>query len=182
MAQADRFSKERRLKRDRIYSGKIVELVVDTIEIDGREHLREVVRHPGGVVVLAELPDGRIPFVRQRRYPMDQVLLELPAGKIDGGESADTCAARELEEETGYRPLSLNLVSRFYSTPGFCDEILNFFHTDAVELTRPRHEAGEEIDIEYYTLDQALEMAARQEILDAKTLTALYWLHWKRGQ
>lgn len=182
MGNGAQFQRGKLIGRDRLYSGKIVDLIVDQIEIEGRPHLREVVRHPGGVVVIGELPDGRIPFVRQHRYPMDEILLELPAGKIDAGEDARNSAAREMEEETGYRPRRLDFVCKFYSTPGFCDERLHLFYSDDLEATSTNHEAGEQIELEFHSLEQALEMAVRGEIVDAKTLVALFWLHWKRRQ
>lgn len=167
------------IERRNIYSGKIVDLIVDTIEVKGRHYLREVVRHPGGVVILAE-QEGRIAFVRQHRYPMDRILLELPAGKIDPGESSSVCAARELEEETGLRPMTLEPVCSFYPTPGFCDELLHFYYTARVEPTRGNLEHDEDIVVEMYTLEEAIEMGLRGEIVDAKTLLALFWLYWKR--
>jgi ADP-ribose pyrophosphatase len=174
------YPKGKLLERNQVYSGKIVDLIVDEIELSGVKHIREVVRHPGGVVVIGELDDGRIPFVRQRRYPMDRVLLELPAGKIDPGEPPELSAAREMEEETGYRPERLNHVFSFYATPGFCDELLHLYHTDQLIATEPRLEADEDLEIEFYTLDEALEMANRGQILDAKTLTAIFWLKWRK--
>ncbi len=175
-----RFRRGKLLERREVYSGKIVDLVVDRIELDGRSYDREVVRHPGGVVVLGELPDGRIPFVRQLRYPMDRPVLELPAGKIDRGEAPEVSAAREMEEETGFRPVSLDLVCSFYSSPGFCDELLHLFFSDSLLPSGRKPEADEEIELEFYTLRQAVEMARRGEIPDAKTLVALFWLDGKR--
>lgn len=160
----------------RLYSGKIVGLEVDRVEIDGKEHIREVVRHPGGVVILGQLPDGRIPFVRQHRYPMDKVLLELPAGKLDPGEEPRLSAARELEEETGYRAQDLQLVMRFYSSPGFCDELLSFFYCPRLLPGKSNPEEDEILQVELFDLDEALHMAAAGGILDVKTLLALYWL------
>jgi ADP-ribose pyrophosphatase len=164
------------LKRSNIYEGRILDLIVDEIEINGMRTLREVVRHPGGVVVLARRGDGRIPFVRQHRYPMDRDLLELPAGKLDPGEEPRSSAARELEEETGLRPLSLTHVFSFYTSPGYCDELLHFYYTDRVETVAPNPEPDEELALEYYTPEDALELIARGEIVDGKTITALYWL------
>ena len=95
------FDKGVLLNRKVLYSGRIVGLHVDDIKVKGMDTIREVISHPGGVVVLAEVEDGRIPFVRQYRYPIEKDLLELPAGKIDPGEPPEVSARRELEEETG---------------------------------------------------------------------------------
>ncbi len=166
--------------RKHLYSGKIVELIVDTVNIKGEDRVREVVRHPGGVVILAELPDGRIPFVRQLRYPMNQVLLELPAGKLNRGEEPAVSAARELEEETGFRAISLKPVFSYYPTPGFCDELLHFFYTDELQQGSPNLEPDEDITVEFYRLEEALEMTKGGQINDGKTLLGLLWLDWRR--
>jgi ADP-ribose pyrophosphatase len=135
-----------------------------------------VVRHPGGVVILAELEDGTIPFVRQSRYPMAKALLELPAGKLDPGEDPARCAVRELEEETGLAADPLHHVYSFYMSPGFCDEILHLYHTNRTRRTASNFDHDEDIVVEYYTLEQALQMADQGEIEDAKTVLALLWL------
>lgn len=170
------------LKREKIYSGTIIDLEVDQIKINGRQFVREVVRHPGGVVILAEVEENLIPFVRQHRYPMNRNLLELPAGKLDSGEDPAISAARELEEETGFRPRDLRHVMSFYSSPGFCDELLYLYYTRDVLRTAPNLDLDECLVVECYSLNDAIEMARRGEILDAKTTAALFWLaHRKMG-
>jgi ADP-ribose pyrophosphatase len=158
--------------RKHVYSGKIVDLIVDTIEIQGKPAIREVVRHPGGV---------GIAFVRQFRYPLDQRLLELPAGKLEPEEKPEMSAARELEEEIGFRPDSLDHIFSFYPTPGFCNELLHFYFTNQLQETSVNPEEGEDIVVEFYSLEEAIEMAERGEIMDGKTLLALFWLQWKRS-
>ena len=167
-------------ERRRVYSGKLVDLIVDTVEVQGRPHIREVIRHPGGVVVLAELDEGCIPFVRQLRYPMEKVLLELPAGKIDPGEDPMATAVRELEEETGFRAESVQHVLSFYPAPGFCDELLHLYYTHRLRSTEKNPDPDEEITVEFHTLEEAIQLGLRGEIIDAKTLLALFWLDWKR--
>ena len=167
-------------QRRRVYSGKLIDLIVDSVEVQGKPHIREVIRHPGGVVVLAELEEGRIPFVRQLRYPMEKVLLELPAGKMNAGEDPKATAVRELEEETGFRAESLQHVLSFYPTPGFCDELLHFYYTHRVRYTQKNPDPDEEIAVEFHTLEEAIQLGLGGEIIDAKTLVALFWLDWKR--
>ena len=162
--------------RDQLYRGKIVDLVVDQIEIGGQRYVREVVRHPGGVVVIGRTKEGKIPFVRQHRYPMNADLLELPAGKIDPGEDPIVGAGRELEEETGYRAGRLELVYRFYSSPGFCDEMLHLYHALDLEKTAPRREVDEIVIVEEHSLPQALQLLAKGDLLDAKKIVAVLWL------
>lgn len=166
--------------RKNVYNGRIIDLIVDTVRIDGADYIREVVRHPGGVVVLAQLEDGRIPFVRQHRYPMNRVRLELPAGKIDAGEEPENCAARELEEETGFHPQSLDHVFSYYPTPGFCDELLHLYYTRELAVTSRKLEPDEDITVELYPFEEALEMSLRGEIIDGKTLLALLWFDWQK--
>ncbi len=164
------------VERKLVYSGRIVDLIVDKIELGGREAVREVVKHPGGVVILVETEDGRIPFVKQTRYPLGKPLLELPAGKLDPGEEPSQCAARELEEETGIRPEHLNHVYSFYTSPGFCTELLHLYHTDRFQRTASKLDHDEDIVVEYYPLEQALAMCRKGEIVDGKTILALLWL------
>ena len=170
------------LKRKHLYSGKIIDLIVDQIEVEGEPRIREVVRHPGGVVILAELEDGRIPFVRQHRYPMNRMLLELPAGKVDPGEDPRVSAGRELEEETGFRSDSFQHVFSFYSTPGFCDELLHLYYTDQVRETSTQPEPDEDIIVEVHGLEEAMKLSLRGEIRDAKTLLAVFWRYWTRTE
>lgn len=170
------------MDRKRVYSGKIIDLIVDTRVIKGRETVREVVRHPGGVCILVELDNGRLVFVRQHRYPMDRVLLEIPAGKIDRAEKPLAAALRELEEETGLRAQHLEHVFSFYPTPGFCDEFLHLYYTNRFEKTSPSPEHDEDVVVEFHGLEEAIEMSLRGEIVDGKTLLALFWLHWRRLQ
>ncbi|MEE8349442.1 MAG: NUDIX hydrolase [Acidobacteriota bacterium] len=168
-------------RRKHVYSGKIVDLIVDTIDVQGKPAIREVVRHPGGVVILAEMEDGRIAFVRQHRYPLDQKLLELPAGKLEPQEEPEISAARELEEEIGFRPDFLEHVFSFYSTPGFCNELLHLYYTNRLQETSANPEEGEDLVVEFYSLEEAIEMTGRGEITDGKTILALFWLQWRRS-
>lgn len=164
------------LQSKKIYSGKIIDLIVDYFEKEGGEEtVREVVRHPGGVAIVAEL-DGKILFVRQRRYPMDAHLLELPAGKLDIKEDPALAAARELEEETGYRAGRLRKIGAFYTSPGFCDELLHIYVAEGLEKAAQQLEWDEDIQIELYRIDEALKMVAEGKICDAKTAVGLLWL------
>jgi ADP-ribose pyrophosphatase len=107
------FLQEKNLSSTYIYQGKIINLRQDKVKLpDGRETIREIVEHPGAVVVLALTDDNKIVMIRQFRKPADEVLWELPAGKVEPGEDLKNCALRELEEETGYYPKAYPLFSR----------------------------------------------------------------------
>ncbi|GAC1459014.1 MAG: hypothetical protein PVSMB8_14890 [Vulcanimicrobiaceae bacterium] len=113
--------------------------------------------------------------MRQFRPAIGRAMWEVPAGKLDPGEQPQTCAARELREETGYVAGSLQLVCRFYSAPGFCDELLHLYEARDVVLGPTQPEANEDIEVHTFTIADALELAARDELPDAKTLVALLW-------
>lgn len=160
-----------------IFQGKIISLQVDTVELsDGRTATREIVRHPGASAVLALL-DGKLLVVEQYRKPMDIFQIEIPAGKLDGDEDPALAAARELEEETGYRAKSLKLISAFYTSPGFADEKLYLYFTDELEKGVQNPDEDEDLYVEAVTLEQAEAYMAEGRISDAKTILAVY--AWK---
>lgn len=164
----------RRISSRRLYDGHVLALDVDEVEEPGGVRARrEVVRHRGSVAVLPVHADGRVALVRQYRYAVDEVLWELPAGRVDAGEAPEDAARRELEEETGMSPARLELISSFYATPGFCDEALRLFRATALTPVPARPEDDERIETFTLTLDEALSLVARGEVRDAKTLVAL---------
>lgn len=162
------------LKSEKRYAGKVFNLIVDEVEYpSGNRAIREVAEHPGGAVVVPVLPGGELLMVRQFRYPMKQYLYELPAGKLDPGEVPAVCAARELEEETGYRAGSLKKLTSIYTSPGFCTECLHIFMaTDLQSSARGQIlEEGEmDLTIERISFRRALEMIEREDIVDSKTI------------
>jgi ADP-ribose pyrophosphatase len=165
------------VKNERLYNGKVFNLVVDQIQYpSGSRAIREVAEHPGGAVALAMFPDERIILVKQFRYPMRKFLYELPAGKLDAGEDPAVCAARELTEETGYTAKSWKKLTAIYTSPGFCTEQLHIFL--ATELARSEKgqklEEGEQsLTVEIVPFSKAIQMIERQEIVDAKTICGI---------
>lgn len=161
------------------FAGKVFRLTAERVRFpDGRVSHYDVVRHPGAVAILAVLPKPtRVLLVRQYRQAPGRRLWEIPAGTLDRpGESPQDCAARELVEETGYRAGALQLVSTFYTAPGFCDERMHLFA--AAKLVRTKggeRDPDEWIDVHEVAWPEALEMARKGEIEDAKTLVALGW-------
>jgi ADP-ribose pyrophosphatase len=162
------------LSSEKIWQGRIFEIERDCLrDASGREMIREVVRHPGGAGALAVNADGCVALVRQYRHPAGRELLEIPAGKLERGEDPAACAARELEEEIGFRAGIIRELSVFYSTPGFCEEQLHIFlATDLTSVSRKLDE-DEVIDVIWLPLVEAVMLIGKGDIVDSKTIIAL---------
>ena len=167
---------ETMLETEVAYQGVFLRLHRDRVRCpDGREAVREFVAHPGAVVVLPWLPNGKLLFERQYRYPLKRVFLELPAGKIDPGEHILACAKRELEEETGYVAGEWEHHGVMHPCIGYSDERIEIF--SARDLTHVGHhwDEGEFLEFQELGLDEAEEAVVNGWITDAKTITALFW-------
>jgi ADP-ribose pyrophosphatase len=151
-----------------------VERVVQTTP-DGVEHVREVVRHPGAVVILPLLDDGRIGFVKNYRVAVNKTLIELPAGTLEPGEDPAETARRELAEETGYRAGRIDHLLTFCMSPGILDERMHLYLAGQLKPGPLALEAGEDIQPLLCTWEESLQMVQRGEIDDAKTLVALLY-------
>ncbi len=134
---------------------------------------REVIRHPGSVVILPLLEADRICLIENHRVAVDRVLIELPAGTLDAGEAPIDCARRELMEETGFRPGRLDLLTSFYAAPGILDEQMHLFVARELTPGPPEREEEEEIRNRIVSWSQAWQMVDAGKIQDAKTLIGL---------
>lgn len=161
------------LASEKIFKGRVIEVAVDTVREGDQTYAREVVRHQGGAGVVAYFEDHSVALVRQYRHPAGRYVLELPAGKIEDGEPPEACAARELEEEIGVRASRMELLSEFFTTPGFCSERLWVFLADGLTETALGHEEDEIIEVVRLPFARALAMIASGEIDDAKTIIGL---------
>jgi len=162
------------IERRPIYTGRVVDLSIDRVQLpDGRECELELVRHPGAAAVVPVDGEGRVLLVRQYRYASGGWLLEVPAGKLDGGELPEACAAREVEEETGFRPGRLLPMGWIWTTPGFTDERIWLFLALELSKTRQRLQPDELLTVERMPLEEAVRRAGRGEIRDAKSVCAL---------
>lgn len=162
----------------RIYSGRVLDLDLDTVTFpDGSTGELEMIRHSGASAVVPVLSDAaadpEILLIRQFRHAADGPIWEIPAGRLDPGETPEACAARELVEETGERAGRLDRLATFYTTPGFTDERIHLFV--ARDLTRGEHhrEADEFIETSRLPMSRALEMIRTGEIVDGKTIVSL---------
>jgi len=163
--------------RKEIYRGRIVNLTVDAITTaNGIDTIREVFHHPGGAVVVPVLSNGDVLLVKQFRYPMQESLLELPAGKIDPGEGPEVTASRELAEEVGYTAGVLEKLAEFYTTPGFCDEKLFLYLARDLKPCSKSQDDDEDIEIVRYSLGQLQELIQSGKIVDAKTIIGIQFL------
>lgn len=164
---------EKTIESELIFDGRVVKLYKDRIELPtGQKSFREVVKHSGGVVILAKKED-KILLVKQFRYPMKEVLYELPAGKLGIGEDPFEAAKRELEEETGYCANKWTDLGFVYTSPGYSDEKLYLYEAEDLEFTHCHPDEGEIIQAFEYKYDDVLKMINNGEINDAKTLCAL---------
>ena len=162
--------KEKQLKSNQIYDGKVVKLYVDDVICPNNNiSKREIVKHNGGVCVLA-IVDGKIIMEKQYRYAYDEVLYELPAGKLETNEDSYLAGLRELEEETGYKAEKLIDYGMMYPTCGYSNEIIYLYVANGLSKTQRNLDEDEFIDIEYIELSKVVDMINKGIIKDAKTI------------
>lgn len=159
-----------------VYNGKVVRLQECDVKLpNGRTSVREVVRHPGAVAILAEPTPGKLILVSQYRFAPGEVLVELPAGKLEPGESLVNSAARELAEETGYRARDLQLVYEFYTSPGFADERIALFYANQLSEGDVHLDDDEFVQVSTYERTDLVQMLSQGAIRDAKTIIGVLW-------
>jgi ADP-ribose pyrophosphatase len=162
------------LESELLFKGVVFDVVRERLrEPHGAEITREVVTHSGGAGALPIFDDGRVALVRQYRHPAKMDLLEIPAGTLESGESPAECAAREVEQEIGWRPGQMHLLADFYSTPGFCGEKLYVYLATDLTASQQALDHDEFVEIVYLPLAEAVAMALRNEFSDSKTVIAL---------
>ncbi|MBI4339002.1 MAG: NUDIX hydrolase [Chloroflexi bacterium] len=165
---------ERTIKSDRLYQGRVVALRVDTVALsDSRTSRREIVEHRGSVAILPVDAEGNVLLVRQYRKAIERWTLEAPAGGLDEGEDPVAAAHRELREETGCLAGRLERLASFYTSPGFCTELMHAYLATNLTLGDASPEEDEQIQVERVPLAEAIGMAQGGEIQDGKTIAAL---------
>jgi len=173
---------ERTIDSQRPWSGRLIALRVDQVELSsGRMATREIVEHPGAVGILAW--DGaRLAMVRQWRQPAGRELLEIPAGTLDPGEVPEATARRELGEECGMAADAWEQGPRFFTAPGFCTEVLTLFLASGLHPVRVESPEDEELEAEWLSLPDALRAVETGEIADAKSVAGVLWLERRLGR
>ncbi|MCX6174641.1 MAG: NUDIX hydrolase [Ignavibacteriales bacterium] len=166
-------------KSEILFHGKVFDVKVDEIEYNGtgNKSFRQVAVHPGGAVVLPLKSDGKFVLISQYRYPHNEILLELPAGKLEKDEDPFICATRELTEETGYTSNKITKLGKIYTTPGFCDEVLHIYLAEDLTPGNHAREEGEEgMEVVELTLDEIENKISNGKIVDAKTICGIHFL------
>lgn len=165
---------EKTLSSNTVFDGRILHITVDDIELpDGKKSKREVVNHPGGVVIAALDNENNLLFVRQFRYPYKEVVLELPAGKLEKGATPLENGKRELLEETGAVGYSYISLGQVYPSPGYTNEIIHMYACKIQNISDSRPDEGEFVNLEKIPLKKAVEMVLNNQIPDAKTQIAV---------
>ncbi|QCR32071.1 NUDIX domain-containing protein [Lysinibacillus sp. SGAir0095] len=170
---------EKSLRSNPIYKGKVISLKVDDVLLpNGKESKREIVNHPGAVAIISITAEGKLILVEQYRKALERSIIEIPAGKLEPGESPALTARRELEEETGYGCHELQYLQTFATSPGFADEVIHLFVAKDLYKIEEKADLDEDefVELLEVTIEAAEEMVKEQRIFDAKTAFAVLWL------
>ena len=183
-AAGDAHLVETLVQAEPVWRGRLLDVRRDTVALpDGQRATREYIVHPGAVMVVPLLPDGRLLMERQYRYPVGRVMLEFPAGKIDAGEAPFDCIVRELAEETGYRAAEWARAGLLHNAVGYSNEGIEIWFARGLVAGPAQLDAGEFLETVLYMPAELDAMVARGEVTDAKTLIGLLWLQkWQSGQ
>lgn len=168
---------ETTLESQSLFKGNFIELQSDTVRLpDGKTAIREYIRHPGAVAVLALTEQGELVLERQYRHPVGRIFVEIPAGKLDPHETDLACAQRELLEETGFRASRWTHLGEAHPCIGYANERIVYFLAEGLISGEAQLDDGEFVETFLQPLDQVLEDAAKGLITDSKTLVGLFWL------
>ena len=169
--------KEFKLSSKIIYRGRFLDVRKDGVRLpNGKITTREWIQHPGAACMVPILPDGQLALIRQYRYPVLQEMIELPAGKLDPGESPEECAKRELEEEIGYKAGKLTYLTHIHPAIGFASEKMWLYLAEELEKTGENTDHDEFVELMHTTVSDAVNMVWDQRVTDVKTIIGILWL------
>lgn len=180
----DAHLREDRLESEQVYLGNFLDVRRDLVRLpNGATASREYIVHPGAVMVVPLLDDGRLVIERQYRYPVAQVMVEFPAGKLEQGEPPLVCAIRELAEETGYRATEWARAGILHNAIAYSTEGIEVWFARGLTPGATRLDDGEFLDVSTATLEELEDAARSGTLTDVKTLVGLLWLrHWREGR
>jgi ADP-ribose pyrophosphatase len=180
---ADVHLRETTLRSEQVYRGHFLDVRRDEVSLpDASTAPREYIVHPGAVMVVPLLDDGRLVMERQWRHPLSRAMLEFPAGKLEPGEPPQSCAIRELAEETGYRATEWARAALTHNAIAYSTEGIEIWFARGLSLGERHLDAGEFLDVVIMSVDELQTLAGRGELTDAKTLIGLMWLqNWRSG-
>lgn len=165
---------EKTISEKHIYSGNIISIKLATVALpDGRQATRDIVNHPGASAVIPLNENGELYMVRQYRKPLNEVSLEIPAGRLDPGEDPLLCAKRELGEETGFTAGRMTHLASIHSTPGFSDEVIHLYAATALCAGESHTDTDEFISTEKYSVEELVSMVQKGDITDAKSIIGI---------
>jgi ADP-ribose pyrophosphatase len=183
-APDDAHLREDPVSEETVFQGRLLQVRRDRIRLpDGREATREFIVHPGAVMIVPILDDGRLVMERQWRYPLARVMLEFPAGKLEPGEPTLSCAQRELLEETGYRASEWALAGVLHNAIAYSNEHIEIWFARGLTAGERRLDDGEFLDLQLLEEAELDRLCASGAVTDAKTLIGLQWLqNWRAGR
>ena len=168
--------KESTISSKKVYDGSFLDVRKDIVNLpDGKTSTREWINHPGAACIIPLMPNGKLALIKQYRYPVKSIMIELPAGKIDAGENPETCALRELEEEIGFSAGKLTFVSKIYPAIGFANEEMSIFLAENLSKSEKNTDHDEFIELLPTTVEDAVRMVWDRKITDVKTIIGILW-------
>ena len=169
--------KETQKSSEKIFSGKLIDLYFDHVELpNGKSSTREWINHPGAVCIIPILPDGNLCLIRQYRYGPRDEFIEIPAGKLDAGEDPLVCAKRELKEEIGYIAGKFTFLTNIYPAIGFSNEKMWMYLAEDLQLSNQSLDQDEFLELLPLSLEEAIDLIKQGKITDVKTIIGILWL------